>query len=81
MCSFRSAVEWMGADETLIEADAQPLKDLGEIPKRTLIIGVNDSAFPLMFSFKSQRKAMPKNAQTTTHLHSSHTLVIMLKIL
>ena len=32
------------------------------------------------FSFQSQRKAMPKNAQTTTQLHSSHTLV-MLKIL
>ena len=27
------------------------------------------------FSFQSQRKAMPKNAQTTTHFHSSHTLV------
>ena len=27
------------------------------------------------FSFKSQRKAMPKNAQTTAQLHSSHTLV------
>ena len=25
-------------------------------------------------SFPSQRKAMPKNAQTTTQLHSSHTL-------
>ena len=25
------------------------------------------------FSFKSQRKAMPKNAQTTTQLHSSHS--------
>ena len=32
------------------------------------------------FSFQSQRKAMPKNAQTTTELHSSHRLV-MLKIL
>ena len=32
------------------------------------------------FSFQSQRKAMPKNAQTTTQLHSSHMLV-MLKIL
>src|SRR5574341_1457075 len=32
------------------------------------------------FSFQFQRKAMPKNAQTTTQLHSSHTLV-MLKIL
>ena len=26
------------------------------------------------FSFQSQRKAMPKNAQTTTQLHPSHTL-------
>ena len=28
------------------------------------------------FSLKSQRKAMPKNAQTTAQLHSFHTLVI-----
>ena len=27
------------------------------------------------FSFQCQRKAMPKNAQATTQLHSSHTLV------
>ena len=27
------------------------------------------------FSFQSQRKAMPSNAQTTTQLHLSHTLV------
>ena len=27
------------------------------------------------FSFQSQRKAMPKNAQTTAQLNSSHTLV------
>ena len=32
------------------------------------------------FLFQSQRKAMPKNDQTTTQLHSSHTQV-MLKIL
>ena len=32
------------------------------------------------FSFQSLRKAMPKNAQTTAQLHSSHMLV-MLKIL
>ena len=31
--------------------------------------------WPLQFSFQSQRKAMPKNAQTTAQLHSSHTLV------
>ena len=27
------------------------------------------------FSFQSQQKAMPKNVQTNTQLHSSHTLV------
>ena len=27
------------------------------------------------FSFQSQRNAMPKNAQTTAQLHSSHTLL------
>ena len=32
------------------------------------------------FSFQSLRKAMPKNAQSTAQLHSSHMLV-MLKIL
>ena len=29
----------------------------------------------VQFSFQSQRKAMPKNAQTTVQLHSSHMLV------
>ena len=34
------------------------------------------------FSFQYQRKAKPKNIQTTTQLHSSHTLTkVMLKIL
>ena len=33
------------------------------------------------FSFQSQRKAMPKNVQTTTQLHSSHASKAMLKIL
>ena len=33
------------------------------------------------FSFQSQRKAMPKNAQTTTQLHSVSHASIMLKIL
>ena len=28
------------------------------------------------FSFQSQRKAMPKNAQITAQLHSSHTVVV-----
>ena len=33
------------------------------------------------FSFQSQRKTMPKNAQTTTMLHSSHTLALLLLLL
>ena len=33
------------------------------------------------FSFQFQRKAMPKNAQTTPQLHSSHASKVMLKIL
>ena len=33
------------------------------------------------FSFQSQRKAMPKNAQTTAQLYSSHTSKEMFKIL
>ena len=34
------------------------------------------------FSFQFQRRAMPKNVQTSTQLHSSHTLAkLMLKIL
>ena len=33
------------------------------------------------FSFQSQGRAMPKNAQTTAQLHSSHILkILMLKI-
>ena len=28
------------------------------------------------FSFQSQRKAMPKNVQTTAQLHPSHILII-----
>ena len=33
-----------------------------------------------LFSFPSQRKAMPKNPQTIAQLHSSHTSKVMLKI-
>ena len=32
------------------------------------------------FSFQSQRKAMPKNAQTITQLHLPHASKVMLKI-
>ena len=36
---------------------------------------LKDNIIKGQFSFQSQRKAMPKNAQTTTQLHSSHTLL------
>ena len=49
---------------------------------------INSSALSLLhrtgkgqFSFQFQRKAMPKNAQTTAQLHSSHVSKVMLKIL
>lgn len=45
----RLATEWMGQDELLIEADAEPLKELGKVQKRTLIVGVNESCFPLSY--------------------------------
>ena len=42
---------------------------------RLVITFLPRSKHLLWFSFQSQRKAMPKNAQTTAQLHSSHTLV------
>ena len=33
------------------------------------------------FSFESQRETMPKNAQTTAQLHSSHMLLLLLLLL
>ena len=41
-----------------------------------VVTGLEKSVF-----IQSQRKAMPKNVQTTTQLHSSHTSKVMLKIL
>ena len=44
-----------------------------DIALPTKVCLVKCMVFPLVI--KSQRKATPKNAQTTTQLHSSHTLV------
>ena len=44
--------------------------------QRTLMMMPHICHYPKgLFSFQSQRKAMPRNAQTTAQLHSSHTLV------
>ena len=45
--------------------------------KRIKYLGINlpkETTGKGQFSFQSQRKATPKNAQTNTQLHSSHTL-------
>ena len=46
--------------------------------KGSYVFRFSTCAFALLekgqFSFQSQRKAMPKNVQATTQLHSSHTL-------
>ena len=38
-------------------------------------VGIWQNHCNILIRFQFQRKAMPKNAQTTTQLHSSHTLV------
>ena len=44
------AMQWLGTDNTAMEADEKALDELGKIPKRTLIVGVNESCFPLSYS-------------------------------
>ena len=39
------------------------------------ILNPPPSSLPIPSLFQSQRKTMSKNAQTTTQLHSSHTVV------
>ena len=43
------AMQWLGADNTAMEADEHALESLGKIPRRTLIVGVNESCFPLSY--------------------------------
>ena len=42
-------------------------------------LGSGHSTGKVQFSFQSQRKATPKNAQTTAQLHSFHTLLKILQ--
>ncbi len=44
------AMQWLGTDNTAMEADENALDNLGKIPKRTLIVGVNESCFPLSYA-------------------------------
>ena len=68
------------ADDTTLMAESEELKSLlMKVKEESEKVGFKLSSGHRtgkgQFSFQSQRKAMPKNAQTTTQLHSSHTLV------
>ena len=68
------------ADDTTLMAESKELKSLlmqvkEEIEKVGLKLNSGHRTGIGQFSFQSQRKAMPKNAQTTAQLHSSHILV------
>ena len=52
-----------------------PLKVLHSICQQIWNLSNGHRTGKGQFSFQSQRKAMPKNVQTTSQLHSSHTLV------
>ena len=58
-----------GGDGTPVEL-FQILKDDAVKVMHSICLGLEKG----QFSFQSQRKAMPKNVQTTAQLHSSHTL-------
>ena len=67
--------KWVLGSITMNKASFQILKDdavkvLHSIRQQTW----KTQQWPQEFSFQSQRKAMLKNVQTTTQLHSSHTL-------
>ena len=51
------------------------VKVLHSICQQIVKLGSGHRTGKGQFSFQFQRKAMPKNAQTTTQLHSSHMLV------
>ena len=68
-----------GGDGTPVEL-SQILKDdavkvLGSICQQIWKLSSGHRTGKGQFSFQSQRKTMPKNAQTTTQVHSSHMLV------
>ena len=68
-----------GGDEIPVEL-FQILKDnavkmLHSISQQICKLSSSHGTGKGQFSFQSQRKAMPTNAQTTAELHSSHTLV------
>ena len=67
-------------DTTLVPESEEELNSLllkvkEESEKDGLKLSSGHTTEKGQFSFRSQRKAMPKSAQSTAQLHSSHTLV------
>ena len=54
---------------------SHPYMTTGNTTTLTIQTFVSNKIMSLLFNTLSQRKAMPKNAQTTAQLHSSHKLV------
>ena len=67
-----------GGDEIPVELfqvlKYDAVKVLNSICHQIWKLGSGHSSGNAQFSFHSQRKAMPKNVQTTAQLHSSHML-------
>ena len=68
LLAFKKAIE-IGVDQ--IETDVRITRDGELVCIHDATVGYRTGKG--QFSFQSQRKAMPKNAQTTAQLHSSHT--------
>ena len=68
-----------GGDGIPVELSQIPKDDavkvLHSLCQQIWILSSGDRTGKGQFSFQSQRKAMPKNAQTTAQLHSCHVLV------
>ena len=69
-----TTIKASGGDGILVEL-FQTLKDDAVEVLHSICQQIGKTQQWPQFSFQSQRKAMPKNAQTTAQLHSSHTLV------
>lgn len=44
------AVQWFSDDATVFESDAEALERIGDIPGRTLIVGLDEDAFPMSYA-------------------------------
>jgi len=44
------AVQWFSEDATTFESDAEALDRIGDIPVRTLIVGLDEDAFPMSYA-------------------------------